>query len=211
MKVKDLKPNPKNPRRITDEKLQQLKVSMLEYGDLSGIVFNIDSGNIVGGTQRSKNLDNTSEVVITKKFEKPTRTGTVAVGYVLHNGERFSYREVSWSKAKEKGANIAANKSAGEWDHPRLTEWMRELSELGDEFDMNLTMFDSIERVQFDPIEEFIEEEHWTENFEPPEGKFKFIVTLNDEKLKDKFLKRLGIQSIKKKTGNVWSVHWPEE
>lgn len=212
MRVGELKANKKNPRRITDKKLEQLEKSMREYGDISGIWYNHTTEQIGGGTQRTSRFDKNSKIVITKKFSIPTRAGTVAHGYVVLDGERFSYREVKWSKTKETAANIAANKSAGEWDFVELTDAMKNLASFdSEEFDLDLTMFDEFERKQFEPVEEFVAEEHWTETFEPPVGQFKFVVTITDEKKKGAFLKRLGISNIKKKTGNVWSVSWPTD
>ncbi len=51
-----LEGNPKNPRRITDKKLDMLKKAVSEFGDLSGIVFNRTTGQLVGGHQRVKVL-----------------------------------------------------------------------------------------------------------------------------------------------------------
>lgn len=144
MKIKDLKANPKNPRTISDEKLAMLKKAIAEFGDLSGIVFNRKTKHLVGGHQRTKGFDPSAEIHIEKKFSKPTKTGTVAVGYVLVNGERHSYREVEWDKIREQAANIAANKGAGEWDLPQLEEWFRELDDFG--FDLDLTMFATVDR-----------------------------------------------------------------
>jgi len=92
-------------------------------------------------------MDADAEVVIEQKYKKPTKTGTVAEGYILLNGERFKYREVSWDAVKEKAANIAANKLAGEFDKGRLASWMQELQDYN--FDLDFTMFDSQERVKF--------------------------------------------------------------
>lgn len=210
MRTSDLKPSPKNPRVVTDAKLAQLKKTMDAYGDLSGVVFNRRSGNLVGGTQRSKQFPEDAEVTITKRFEKPTKRGTVAMGYVLVNGERFTYREVDWDKHRETAARIAANKNAGDWDAEELSKQIRELSSFDVDFNLELTGFDEGELRQFQPIEEFVAEEHWTEVFEPPPGEFKFIVTIKNEKRKNEFLNLVGIKTIKKKTGKVWSVHWPE-
>lgn len=149
MKVKDLAANPKNPRRITDAKLAQLAKSMREFGDLSGIVFNLSTGNVVGGHQRTKNLDTDATVTIIKDYDRITRTGTKAEGYVEQDGERFAYRAVCWSHEKEMAANIAANKGAGEWDVDQLGEWIRELSSFDIDYDMDLTMFDAEELGQF--------------------------------------------------------------
>ncbi len=153
MRTKDLTPNPKNPRKITDAKLQMLKRAMLEFGDLSGIVFNRKSGQLVGGHQRTTWMDPEAAVTIVKKYPKPTKAGTIAEGYLELNGEKFTYREVSWGKHREMAANIAANKGAGEWDMPGLTDWMKDLASFdADDFDMSLTMFDEDELEEFGGI-----------------------------------------------------------
>ena len=149
MKIKELTPNPNNPRKITDSKLEQLKKALIEFGDLSGIVYNVKSKQLVGGHQRSKLFETDSDITITKQYAKPTKTGTVAEGFCVMNGERYSYRAVSWPKHKEMAANIAANKGAGMWDMPELAVWMKELSNFDIDFDMNLTMFDDDELLQF--------------------------------------------------------------
>jgi DNA modification methylase len=141
MRVSDLKANPKNPRTVSKEKLSQLKKAMQEFGDLSGIVFNRKSGELVGGHQRKRQFDKSSDIVITRKFDEPTRTGTVAEGYIILDGERFSYREVSWDRHREMAANLAANKGAGEFDSDRLGEWLKELDAWDSEIDTDLTMF----------------------------------------------------------------------
>lgn len=151
MKAVKLSPNPRNPRKITDKKLDDLKRSQEEFGDLSGVVFNCRSGVLVGGNQRSKNFDASSELVVTKRYAKPTKTGTVAEGYILFNGERFNYREVDWDTPRETAAGIAANKNAGEWDQVKLSEQMRELGSFDMDYDLDLTMFDVNEREKFFP------------------------------------------------------------
>lgn len=138
-----LSANPKNPRRVTDTKLEMLKKALAEFGDLSGIIFNQKTGQLVGGHQRVKVLPPDAKITLRKTFDKPTKSGTTAEGFVEIDGEEFAYREVSWSETKEKAANIAANKGAGDWDFPQLTEWMTELDAEG--FDKELTMFDEDE------------------------------------------------------------------
>lgn len=148
-RVGDLKHNPENPRAVTDEKLLLLAKSLKKFGDLSGIVFNIRSGQLVGGHQRSKQFDQNAVIVYTQKFKKPTKTGTVALGYVEHNGEKYSYREVDWDEAIEKAANIAANKGAGEFDSKKLKKWFKDLSSFDVNIDLGLTMFGKDERKSF--------------------------------------------------------------
>lgn len=152
MKIKDLKANPKNPRTISDEKLAMLKKAIAEFGDLSGIIFNRKTKRLVGGHQRTKNFPPDAAIEITTKFKKPTKVGTVALGYVLVNGERHNYREVEWDEIREKAANIAANKGAGEWDLSALSDWLKEIDEFG--FDLSLTMFDTIETKGFMQMED---------------------------------------------------------
>lgn len=147
MKLTDLKGNPKNPRTATAEKLAMLKKSLAEFGDLSGIVFNRRTKRLIGGHQRKDVLPKDAEIKVIKKYSKPTKTGTIAEGFVVADGEKFSYREVHWDEVKEKAANISANKGAGEWDMEQLAQWMRDLDGMG--FDLDLTMFDGDERVGF--------------------------------------------------------------
>lgn len=159
LNVQDLSVHPKNPRKISDKRLEQLSRSMSEYGDISGIVFNRRSGNLVGGNQRSKKLDATSKVVITKRLEKTSRVGTVATGYILHQGERFSYREVDWDITKETGAMLAANNNAGTWDDAELKNHLKQLSSFDVDFDLDLTMFEDTE-LQEMGIKDIVVSEH---------------------------------------------------
>lgn len=145
MEIKDLTPNPKNPRTTTEPKLAMLKKSLAEFGDLGGFVFNRKTGQMVGGHQRAKAFDSRAKIILEKKYPKATRTGTVAEGFVEFKGERFKYREVAWDEVREKAANIAANKGAGEWDLPELSNWLQDISDFG--FDLDLTMFDESERL----------------------------------------------------------------
>lgn len=147
MELGDLAHNPENPRVITEDKLKLLKKSLAEYGDLSGFIFNRTTGRLVGGHQRSKVLPSNAKIHYTKKNTNPSKVGTLAVGFIEVDGEKFSYREVAWDDLKEKAANIAANKGAGEWDATKLTEWFSDLKTFG--FDMDLTMFDNLERKSY--------------------------------------------------------------
>lgn len=149
LKLSDLNPNPKNPRTISEAKLSMLKKSLDTFGDLSGVVYNRKTRCLVGGHQRSKIFDKNTDVTITKKYPKPSKVGTVSEGYFEVKGEKFSYREVYWDETKEKAANIAANKGAGEWDLPQLSEWLKDLNNFDLDFDMDLTMFDSEEIKDF--------------------------------------------------------------
>lgn len=135
MNLSDLKPNPKNPRKITDKKLKALKKSLEEFGDLGGIVFNRRTGRLVGGHQRLSCFKS-GQIVY------DSMSGNTG-HFVTDDGLMLSYREVDWDEAKEKAANIAANKGAGEWDWDQLKDWFLELDAVN--FDLGLTMFDAPE------------------------------------------------------------------
>lgn len=142
MKIQDLSKNPNNPRTITEEKQKMLLKALRKFGDLSGVVYNRKSKQLVGGHQRRDIFSPDTPIVINKKYSTPTKTGTVAEGYIEAKGERFSYREVYWDEHTEKAANIAANKGAGEWDPAKLKDWLLELNSFDINFDLELTMFD---------------------------------------------------------------------
>lgn len=131
MNLADLKPNPKNPRKITDKKLKALKKSLEEFGDLGGIVFNRRTGNLLGGHQRIACFKSGTIV-----YDSMNRN----MGHVVtDDGIMLSYREVDWDEKKEIAANIAANKGAGEWDNNGLRNLMLDLD--AQNFDLSLTMY----------------------------------------------------------------------
>lgn len=145
MKVKDLKANKLNPRKISAEKLDNLKASLAKFGDLSGIVYNRRTNQLISGHQRSKYLkDATVHVEI--KHEKPTAAMTVAEGHIIIEGERFKYREVDADKTWEMEALLAANKHGGEWDQEVLRLALAEVPQL----DIKIAGFQLEELVAMD-------------------------------------------------------------
>jgi len=116
MQLKDLKANKKNPRKISPSRLKDLSDSMKKYGDLSGTVFNIRTKALVGGHQRTKTFGADAKIVIEKKYDTPTKSGTVSEGFIESEGEKFKYREVDWDEQTEVEALLAANAHGGEWD-----------------------------------------------------------------------------------------------
>lgn len=146
-------PNPQNPRKITDEQLDALRNAMGEFGDLSGLVVNLTTGNMVGGHQRVKILGD-APITIQHRYDKPTKQGTVAEGHVVYGGEKFVYRAVRWNKVKEQAAMLAANKHGGTFDDDLVKSLLAELSESG-QIDVALTGFDKGElETMFGPTDE---------------------------------------------------------
>jgi hypothetical protein len=136
----DLAPHPKNPRTISPEALERLGRSMAAYGDLSGLVFNRRSGRLVGGHQRSRYLDPAATITILERLERPSPVGTVALGYVELDGERWAYREVDVDERTERAMNLAANAHGGRFDEFELAKALAELSAGGME-DLGLVGF----------------------------------------------------------------------
>lgn len=101
----ELKEADYNPRQIKDKNFKGLKYSLSEFGDISGIVFNSQTGNLVCGHQRVRALK--------EEFGDLQISGNVVV---TPAGE-FRIRIVDWDPDKERAANIAGNAETlqGEW------------------------------------------------------------------------------------------------
>lgn len=113
----------KNPRKITNKQLAQLKANIEELGYLSGIVHDLNTDEIISGNQRSKVIDiNTCEIVLTEKYDQPNQQGTVAWGYVIFEGQKLNYRQVRWNDRQREKANITANALGGDWDYDILED-----------------------------------------------------------------------------------------
>lgn len=139
-KVADLKHAAYNPRKISKEKLASLKKAFLEFGNLSGVVKNNRTNNLVAGHQHCKIIPQDAQITITDIYDPPTRTGTVAEGSIIFEGEKFHYREVDWPVEKEKLANLAANNHGGDNDEEMLADLLASLE--GFDVDLSLTGID---------------------------------------------------------------------
>jgi hypothetical protein len=124
---------------MTERQDKLLREHLRELGDLSGIVHDLNSDEVIGGNQRSRIMRD-GAITIERTHEPATRTGTVAEGFVVWEGERYSYRQVRWSPEQCAKANIVANHDGGDWDHDILAnnfdvadllKWGFEEGELG--------------------------------------------------------------------------------
>lgn len=117
--ITKINPAPYNPRKDLqpgDPEYEKLKRSLEEFDLVEPLIWNEETGNLVGGHQRLK--------IIQERGDKE-----VAVS-VVHLDE-----------GKEKALNIALNKISGDWDYQKLDEL---LSSMADE-DVALTGFDDAE------------------------------------------------------------------
>ena len=111
----------KNPRKISEAQLEQLKQNIQELGDLSGIVHDLNTDEIISGNQRSKVINiNECEIEIVKKYDKPNEQGTIAFGFVIFENQRLNYRQVRWDEKQREKACITANALGGEFDYKIL-------------------------------------------------------------------------------------------
>lgn len=116
-KLSDLKPAPYNPRQSTKKQETKLQESLTKFGVVEPIIFNKQTGYIVGGHFRVREL------------------------------KKLGYKEVECvivdlSEEDEKELNIRLNANTGEWDWDTLAnEWnVEELTEWG----LDIPNFDGV-------------------------------------------------------------------
>lgn len=114
-KLTELKPSPYNPRKISNEQLERLKGSIEKFDLVEPIIWNKKTGNVVGGHQRLKVLEDLGR----------TETEVVVVNFKL---------------SEEKALNLALNKISGDWDLPKLKDVIIDIDT--GEFPIELTGFD---------------------------------------------------------------------
>ena len=110
--------NPRKDLKPGDPEYEKLKRSLAEFGYVEPVIWNQNTGHVVGGHQRLKVLID---------------TGVTEVECVV----------VEMSEEKEKALNVALNKISGEWDKEKLSLLIADLQ--GADFDVSLTGFDTAE------------------------------------------------------------------
>ncbi len=140
-----------NPRKINDKQKELLKKHIEELGDLSGVVYCQNQKAYVGGNQRSDIFDG-AKIEIVKEFKKPNKSNTVANGFIIHNNERFAYREVKFNEEQFKQACIVANNDGGEndWEILQGKDWADILEEAG----LNKPIIEEQEAIETEKNEE---------------------------------------------------------
>lgn len=142
--------NPRKDLQPGDAEYEKLKRSILEFGYVEPIIWNKETGKIVGGNQRFKILK---------------EIGFTEIDCVV----------IEVNEEKEKALNIALNKIEGEWDEDKLAVLLQDLS-IGD-IDEELTGFekDEIKEILQDIIieqeETAVEDDYEEELPEVPTSK----------------------------------------
>ncbi|MHB8276490.1 MAG: site-specific DNA-methyltransferase [Candidatus Humimicrobiaceae bacterium] len=164
--ITKINPAPYNPRldlQPGDAEYEKIKRSITEFDLVEPLVWNKQTGNLVGGHQRLKVLK---------------EQGIIEVEVSV----------VDLPPAKEKALNIVLNKAQGDWDLPKLKDLLQELDT--GEFPIEITGFgnDELEnlmnQINPDKVDEDdfnIEEE--AEKIKEPKTKRGDIYTMGDHKL----------------------------
>lgn len=121
MPISDLKPADYNPRKDLkpgNAEYEKLKRSLQEFGYVEPVIWNKQTGNVVGGHQRLKVLED---------------LGHDTVDVVV----------VDVDETREKALNVALNKISGDWDENKLALLIADLD--ASDFDAALTGFDDAE------------------------------------------------------------------
>ena len=102
--IATLAPDPRNPRRISDDARRGLAVSLETFGPLD-IVFNDTTGELVSGHQRVGELEAAGATTVERDGDQ---------GVIIHpkTGDRFPVRFVQWDATKQRMANLSANNPA---------------------------------------------------------------------------------------------------
>ncbi|HFP6513694.1 TPA: site-specific DNA-methyltransferase [Enterococcus faecalis] len=158
MKLSDLKTAEYNPRvdlKPGMQEYEKLKQSILEFGFVDPPIYNIQTGNLVGGHQR------------------------VAVARELGLFNEIEVSVVNLPLNKEKALNVALNKISGQWDEEKLYVLLNELDDeavslIGfdtEEVDSLLDSFNYEEDIEKPIIEDDFQVNEFIENH--PEAKTK--------------------------------------
>jgi len=128
-----------NPRKISDEELEKLKRSLIQFSFVEPLV--IDENNVViGGNQRllaSTKLSEEGKQFTTIEDEKGN---PVSIDLSLIP----CYRAKGLTEARKKALNVALNKISGEFDLEKLPEFIKSIED-EDKDAVVLTGFDEDE------------------------------------------------------------------
>ena len=156
MKISDLRPADYNPRQDLqpgDPEYEKIANSLTEFGYVEPVVWNEQTGNVVGGHQRLKIL----------AAQGKTEIEVSVVNMSLHD---------------EKILNVALNKIGGRWETSKLTELLQELKE---QDGLEITGFEEWElealAMEYDHISDLLNEDF--SEFASKEQKDTFTMTFS--------------------------------
>ena len=117
--IDDLRPDPANPRRISDAELDSLTRSIRQFGFVDPVIARLDDKSVIGGHQR---------------LLAARRLGLASVPVIL----------VDLPAEQARLLNLALNRISGSWDEELLARLLSEL-DAAPEVDLSLSGFDDDE------------------------------------------------------------------
>lgn len=109
--IRDLTADPGNPRGIDRVADDGLGVSLEEFGDLSGITYNLTTRELVAGHQRVRKIREQHGDELEIRYTSGP-SGSERGVLVTPAGDEFGIRLVEWTREKQHAANLAANNRA---------------------------------------------------------------------------------------------------
>jgi hypothetical protein len=97
--------DPGNPRRMSDRARSGLSASLDEFGDLSGIVWNRKTGQVVAGHRRLEEIHKRWGEHPIEIIDPAQELGIIRID----KDHAFSVRVVDWTPEKQAAANVTAN------------------------------------------------------------------------------------------------------
>lgn len=144
IRITEITPAPYNPRIMSPEDKEKLRMSISEYGLVDPIIINLKNMTIIGGHQRYDIL--LEDYTADKSYEELNLIRLGDIGWVFCEDDL----DIS-DEAHEKGLNLVLNRVTGEWDNEKLNIVFKDLDELN--FDFDLTGFNSYdEEVHFSDL-----------------------------------------------------------
>lgn len=185
-----LRPDAKNARRMGKERLDGLKYSMAEFGDLSGIVWNEQLGDLVAGHQRMRGLRAAGAKTWTRL--------SADEGVIVHpkTGERFRVRIVRWDESKHRAAQIVANNPhiQGEFTEEVVPQ-LRELRQLEETVAFDALRLDELQ-ADLDRDAEAAERELGKGGADQEPTKFSIVIECRNKAHQAKLLRRFGKERL---------------
>tara|TARA_R110000868_G_scaffold265626_2_gene524527 strand:+ start:320 stop:919 length:600 start_codon:yes stop_codon:yes gene_type:complete len=186
VKLKEIKPNPNNPRYIKDEKFEKLKKSITDFPQMLTLKPLVVDENMVvlGGNMRLKALTELGikEVEIIKASDL---TEEQKAEFIIK--DNIGFGEWDW--------DILAN----EWDSGLLDDWGMDVWQLDKNSDLNM-------------VNTGDENDEWVgmPDFETKDNTLKIIVSFDNSYDREQFAKEHKIEFIKKQE-SAWMARYPYE
>lgn len=180
--VLSIKPNPKNRNNHSQEQIDRLVKLIEAHGWRQPLIVSKRSGKLVSGHGR----------LLAAKQLKLTH-----VPVMIQNFET----------AEEEYQFGIADNAIASWAELDLSGIHTDLPEIGP-FDLELL---GLKNFMLTPEEDFVEEEHWTEDFDAPDGQHRLVFITPNEETKRKILSLLNVSTCKQFKKNTWTLRYPAE